>query len=476
MSRWAYLVQPLNRVTSHTDKGMSLSHQCSPPADSPQPAASLAWKALAVGAIALCLFSAGISSKPFADEHAYMSQSYYADLFFTGQFNDKLWLEGFAADLQPLPKFLIGLMFRSANLPMPTPVDAAAWYRNYQPFGTEAALISARVPTIALGALCCVSLFGCGLLFKDWRVGAVAAALLMINPVFSLHAHRAMSDVPCEAFLVTGLLAGLWAWKETWSKTWGAAVLVSLLAGLCLGLSLLCKFNGFLGLAIVVGWLGMAWLAQEVSWVRKIAITALTIVTIAMAVATLVALNPYLTAHPRLTAYQSRNLSPEGRALLAENPWQRFQAQLKLRGETSNHQRATFHDDALFRVPDRAKVLLVQGLGRFGPLGPAESDSTVRFQIRQDWGLIVWAPLIVFGLLESVRLARAQLKTRQAPTGAALLIWVAVPWIVLAAYLPMAWDRYQLPLQTGHALLGGMAAVAIWDRRLSRLYSGAKRG
>ena len=35
----------------------------------------------------------GLSAKSFEDEYAYISQSYYADLFFAGQFNDQPWLE-----------------------------------------------------------------------------------------------------------------------------------------------------------------------------------------------------------------------------------------------------------------------------------------------------------------------------------------------------------------------------------------------
>jgi 4-amino-4-deoxy-L-arabinose transferase-like glycosyltransferase len=477
MSLWVYLVQPLNRVTSDTDTEMATPYQYSRPADSPRPAASHAWKAAAIGCAAVCLFGAGIFSKSFVDEYAYITQSYYADLFFTGQSSDKLWLDGFACDLQPLPKYLIGLMLRLANLPMPTPADASEWYDNYHPVGTQATLVAARLPTIALGALGCMALFGCGVLFKDWRVGAAAAVLLMINPVYSLHAHRAMSDVPCESFMVTGLCAGLWAWKQAWSRGWGAALfLAAWLAGLCSGLALLCKFNGFVGLAIMVGWMGLTWIAPGLPWIRKIAMTAVTMVTISTAVTVLVAMNPYLTAHPRLTARQSRLLTPEGRVLFAQNPWQRFQAQVKLRRENSDYQQTKFARDALSRIPERVKVLFVQGLGRFGPLGPAESDSTVRFDVGQDWGLVLWAPLLVLGIVQSVRLGRSQFGSGLAPTGVALLIWVVVPWIVLAVYLPMAWDRYLLPIQSGHALLGGMAAVAIWDRLRMRLPLGANRG
>ena len=34
----------------------------------------------------------------------------------------------------------------------------------------------------------------------------------------------------------------------------------------------------------------------------------------------------------------------------------------------------------------------------------------------------------------------------------------------MTVYLPMAWDRYLLPIQSGNALLAALAASAIWDR------------
>jgi hypothetical protein len=41
-------------------------------------------------------------------------------------------------------------------------------------------------------------------------------------------------------------------------------------------------------------------------------------------------------------------------------------------------------------------------------------------------------------------------------------------WIVVALYLPMAWDRYLLPIQSANALAGALAVTAIWDRLARR--------
>ena len=76
-------------------------------------------------------------------------------------------------------------------------------------FGGAATLLAARLTVIPLGALGCLALFACGAIVKDARVGTIAASLLMINPLYSLHAHRAMADVPCEAFMLSSLAVWL---------------------------------------------------------------------------------------------------------------------------------------------------------------------------------------------------------------------------------------------------------------------------
>ena len=75
---------------------------------------------------------------------------------------------------------------------------------------------AARVPIILTGVLGCIAIFACGALIQNDRVGVIAAILLMLNPLFRLHAHRAMSNISVRdvhgggdlAFLV-GMAAGL---------------------------------------------------------------------------------------------------------------------------------------------------------------------------------------------------------------------------------------------------------------------------
>ena len=239
------------------------------------------------------------SPTSFEDEYAYIAQSYYADLFFAGRFNDLAWLDFPAYDLPPLPKYLIGLSFRLARLPMPKPGAAWAWYDHYGHFGTSLTLSVARLPILFVGALGCVAIFACGVLVKDGRVGTIAAVALMFNPLYRLHAHRAMSDVPSEAFTLAALAVFLWWWQRVWSGRFGVATaLLPCLAGICAGLSLLSKFSGFLGLIIIAAWSGLTLIAPGVKLGRKLTIAGGAIVTAVVAFAVFVGLNPFMTARP----------------------------------------------------------------------------------------------------------------------------------------------------------------------------------
>ncbi len=445
--------------------GITSPHHRSRTEDSPQTVISSIVLAAAVGFVALVVFASGVLASSFVDEYAYISQSFYTDLVLDGRFHDPLWLEMSAYDLQPVPKYMIGVALQSAGLAVPAPASAAEWYRNYSPYGNPRTLITARIPFVLLGALGCVAIFACGALLKSRLVGVIAAVLLMLDPLYRLLAHRAMSDVPCEAFTLAALALALWVGQRIWCGRFGISVAAAAaVAGICAGLSLLCKFNGFLGLLIISAWCAAAWLAPGLPWRRKQALAAATVASIAVALAALVGLNPFMTARP-----QGFLPNPEARELSSQGPMQRFLFQVEHRQRTSRSQQQNMPHNALHTLAERAKVLLIQGFGRFGPLGPSESDSTIRSDRRQDWGMIVWMPIVVLGLFEAVRLGRAELKAGEPPLALALVTWAVLSWIVVACYLPMAWDRYLLPIQSASALLAALVASAIWERLAGRI-------
>jgi hypothetical protein len=235
-------------------------------------------------------------------------------------------------------------------------------------------------------------------------------------------------------------------------------MLISMLSGIAAGLALLCKFNAFLALLVSAAWTLIGLAAPGLLLKRRLAIVCGSITTLATAIAIFVAFNPYLTARPR------GFVSPEARQIVEANPWQRFLFQVRHRVELSENQQKNFPADALHTLGERAAVATVQGFGRFGLLGPTLADSRVRFDLTQDWGALVWAPFVLLGLVESMWLGRSQWRAGGPPTGIALLTWAALAWLVVTVYLPMAWDRYLLPIQAANALLAALGPAVIWDR------------
>jgi hypothetical protein len=223
----------------------------------------------------------------------------------------------------------------------------------------------------------------------------------------------------------------------------------------------LCKLNGFIGLAIVPATCGLTWLLPGISIGRRFAVTGAAIATVCCALAVAVALNPYLTAKPaKLVA----GIEP---ALVSKNVWERFLNQVDVRLAISNNQKKNYAPDALVHVHDRAGVILVQGFGRFGPFGPRAADSRVRYDLSQDWGTVLWLPFVCFGLYQTALLGLAQLRAGRPPAALVAVVWAIISWVVVTLYLPMAWDRYQLPIQSGNALLAAVGVCAIWERLMA---------
>lgn len=442
---------------------LTLPEQRSRTSKFPQSSVSVWRLGGAVGLAAAAVFLAGVHERAFVDEYAYITQSYYSDLFFKGRLHDPAWLDYPALDLQPLPKYFIGISLRRAGVRLPAARDAYRWYGNsHTKYGPPLALTAARLPFIATGVLGCLALYIAGVLVGGRWVGAIGAALLLINPLYRLHAHRAMSDVPCEAFLIAALGLALWACHRILScRAIGRGLVAFAAAGVFSGLAIVCKFNGFLAPMIIAAWCGLGLLIPRLDARARLALAGGAALTILMALATFLALNPSLTARPY------GPMSDELAARAHQGPFWRFRKMIAIRLEISRGQQERFPHNALRTLAERLPVFAVQGFGRFGPLGPRESDSVIRYDLRQDWGLVLWWPLVMVGFVRALRMGRRQLNDGAPPTALALLIWAAMAWAVVAVYIPMAWDRYLMPIQAPNALLAAVAVVG-WGGRERR--------
>jgi len=412
--------------------------------------------------LGLTVFGHDLASEPhFADESAYLSQSFFADLFLDGKWDDPAWLTYGGYDLPPLPKYLIGGALRAGGYRRPGPSAMWAWYddtsRQFVPIG---ALTLARWPSVILGAAGCLAIYALGTMAVDRRVGLLSALLLMANPLYAMHARRAMSDVPAEALILSTAAVGLWAWIRLLS---GRGVVVPALglaigSGVLGGLATLAKLNGALGGFILAGWAALAIGLPVCSKWGRAAFVVATVGAGFVSFGTFAALNPFLTARPAGPIDPS--LAATARLTFAG----RVHAVAEHRVGVSARAPSQFPNDALTTPRDKVGAVLVQGFGRFGPLGPrGRTDSTVRFDRRQDVGALAWLPWVVAGLGFAVRKGREQIRAGGPPASWAIVAQAAVAGATVTAFIPLAWDRYFLSIQPGSAILGAIAAVGLFD-------------
>jgi hypothetical protein len=59
---------------------------------------------------------------------------------------------------------------------------------------------------------------------------------------------------------------------------------------------------------------------------------------------------------------------------------------------------------------------------------------------------------------------RRQLREGVPPTAWAILLQAVLALATVTIYIPLAWDRYYLPIESGLTLLAAGAAVATFDR------------
>lgn len=425
-------------------------------------------------------FASGIWSEPsFVDEWAYISQAYFTDLYLNGRTDDVAWIEYPAYDLPPLPKYVIGGALKLAGLPSPSHEMMVRWYRNTSTkTGTDAMLTVARWPSVGFGALGCLAIYAIGAQVGGRRLGLLSACFLALNPLYRLHARRAMSDVPAEALILTTLALTLWLWEKRRSKAYPIITLgMSIIIGIPGGLAVLAKLNGALALMTIGLWslwdlgasLGLRvresnsalpngpGLGSIPANSTRGGLTSVGLALLAGLVgfATFTALNPFLTAKPK------GNIPSFLNAIAQQDIVGRAWAIASHRAEVSSGAALMFPHNALMTIDQKVAAVAVQGYGRFGPLGPGHTDSTKRFDLAQDWGTIVWLPLVLAGLGLQLSRGRVQRLKGEPDTSVLLVLMVGLAAVVVTSFIPLAWDRYYLSIQPGAAILGATTIDAL---------------
>ena len=388
------------------------------------------WFVVLVGLLLGTSFFVGLGDEPhFVDESAYVSQAYFGDLLLTGDTNSPLWFEYPGFDLPPFNKYLVWFGLVAGGDARPGPAAMRAWYADTSKrFETPASLEHARRPIAFCGMVCVIAT---GLIARRWRgpvAALVAMLLLTIHPLFRTHARRAMADIPTEMGVVLALLAFL---PVAGKIRWRAVIF----GGLAAGVAASSKLNGLLAGIVLLVW-GVAGLRGG-AWQNMLKVVAAGVVGALL----FIALNPFIYGQPRgLGDNATKTFGGQGVV-------ERLQYMLEHRVNVSAEGQKLFPHDALTTFGDKAKALLVQGFGRFSPFGPVRDDSRVRFEWRQDWPVLVWLPMVVLGAWV------AWTDRNQQAIGRRVFAYWISAIAVVGAFLPLAWNRYYLPLVIPSILL-----------------------
>ena len=81
---------------------------------------------------------------------------------------------------------------------------------------------------------------------------------------------------------------------------------------------------------------------------------------------------------------------------------------------------------------------------------------------------MLWLPLVAVGAVSAWLRGREQRRRGEPPTSWAVLMMAAVALVAVAMFIPLAWDRYFLPIQPGAVLLASAALTWPFARRAER--------
>ncbi|MFM1802896.1 MAG: hypothetical protein RJA81_2248 [Planctomycetota bacterium] len=378
----------------------------------------------------------------FVDESAYISQAYFGDLFITGQYHSSLWFEYPAYDLPPFTKYLVWAGFVFNGDPRPGPAAMRAWYQDTSKrFVSDDVLQHARLPVTLCGVVCVIAT---GFLANRWKgiwAGLLAMSMLVVNPLFRTHSRRAMADIPTEMGVVLALLI-LSSTHQGWRKLLRSAFT----GGVFLGLAASSKLNGLLASMVIAGWALLS-LRRNPSDFMK------TIIAGILGAAFFIFLNPFFYA-------SSEGLGePQFREIREMSLGQRLRFVMDHRISVSKEGQNLFPNDALRTIPEKLSVMVIQGFGRFSPLGPRHDDSRNRFDIRQDWACPIWLITVLSGALFALRDSSPNRKS-----GQFLVLYGVIAVIVVGAFLPLAWNRYFLPIVIPSTILAAGSIVSILQK------------
>ena len=376
------------------------------------------------------------------DEAHKISETYYYHLFFNGDISNPDWHNDFYARTNPpVGKYIMGALLdlqghKITSLDLQRKFEAL-WEKPavlLNHISTEV-IFDARLISVFFGALTCLCIYILGIFAGNKSVGAVAALLLLFNPIFKIYCSMAMTDSILMAFMMLSILVSL-IYIRSASKTFRPEKLHSqrqihgrllifgtILPGVIIALATGTKLNGALaGFQFLISVAGCAFMLlftkKNENPIPKRYIRLLigyAILGVALSVFLFISINPYLYSDAFIKLLQ---------ILAVYQDW--MQKQMLHPGEP------------LFLWQQKLAVAIYyQFLFSELPLRVMKQSAHISL------GFILFS----IGVAFTVRTIWKQLKQCQWPMAEFVgLVWLTVYGIGITAWVPVTWPRYILPL------------------------------
>ena len=377
-----------------------------------------------------------------------------------------------------LPKYLFGLAWHLAGFTVDDLNDQWVWgagwdwnvANGHKP--ADALLLVARWPSALLTALSVVLMFALAMLWGGRWMAYPASFLLALNPVVLLNGRRAMMEGSLLFFSLLTMLLAAWLGRRLvrTSRLLRRDVAGMLALGGAAGLTMASKHSGLV--PVLAAYMALAVLGFGRSRVRGWRLAVWGLCSVLLAGGIFLALNP---------AWWS---DPVGRGLEV----------LQLRQALVADQAAAFPDAVYRDVPGRLGGLLTQ-LSTAPPAYYEVSDwaayiaDAIRAYQASPWtGIqygvnalttLVGAGVFLLALVGMVCLIW-QMRALH-PIALVIGLWALLTVLMIAAAVPLAWQRYYMPLYPIEALLAGAGIAWLWRavtvrRRPAPVHGEPRRG
>ncbi len=349
----------------------------------------------------------------------------------------------------PLTRYLLGFGRSLAGLP--APIEDWDWSANWDvnrklgALPSDNLLLIERLTIASLFPLCLILLYMIGLKLDGRLMGIVTISIFSLHPLILLHTRRAMA----EGVLIFALILTLYTFTNAHKK--------ALLTGLAVALAFNAKHSAVLLLPI--GLLAVCWLPTPIPRKTSQRLINLSAYMIGFLLLTAL-LNPIFWNTPTATArealFQRQNLlNQQVNDLILVSPTQVL--------ETPSERSAVLLAQ-LFIAPPRFSEL-----GNYHPQTSLAEEDYLRNPGNNLWRNSIFAGitlgLTLLGIFNAFRISLSGVFFQRRLTILYLLALI-VMWGGTIAMIPLAWQRYSVPLIPFISIFASLGLV--WGIKNSR--------